>query len=242
MRITVVRPSIDTGRSAAVLEEVCFWAAPGTDIDVVTLSHGPVSIESEYDEVLAAPGIVAAAVEAAERGSDAVFVTCFADPGVPAARELTGLPVVGGFEPAILTALSLGERIGIITILPSVVPMIRSLARRYGVDTRLGGIDVVDLPVLELDQEDVLVARLSALAVRQVASGESDVIVLGCTGMLGVARAVRDALLAAGHDVPVVDPTAASVMWLETCVRLGVTPSRTTYPQPAEKQRRLPGA
>ncbi len=39
--------------------------------------------------------------------------------------------MVGAFEPAMLIAMSLGENIGIVTVLPNVVQMRRSLARRY---------------------------------------------------------------------------------------------------------------
>lgn len=237
MRLKVIRPSIDADRTPQVLLEARAWAAPGTHVEVTTLPSGPASIESEYDEALALPGILEVAQQAANEGFDAVFVSCFADPGVHAARELTRLPVVGGFEPAFLTALSLGDQVGVVTVLPSVVPMIRSLVRRYGLEARLGAIGVVDMPVLSLDHEDVLVARLTEQAIRLVREGQADVVVLGCTGMLGVAAAVRRALLDAGLDVPVVDPTAAAILWLESCVRLGVSPSRTTYPAPPEKHR-----
>ncbi|MDV6277188.1 aspartate/glutamate racemase family protein [Rhodococcus erythropolis] len=58
---------------------------------------------------------------------DGVFITCFVDPRVQAAREIVDAPVVGGFEPSFLTAMSLGDRVGVVTILPNVVPMLRSL-------------------------------------------------------------------------------------------------------------------
>ena len=53
-----------------------------------------------------------------------MFITCFGDPAVPAARELVDIPVVGGFEPAISTVLNLGERFSVVTVLENVVPMI----------------------------------------------------------------------------------------------------------------------
>ena len=57
------------------------------------------------------------------------------------------------------------------------------------------------------------------------------------TGMLGIAGQLRDRLAAKGLHVPVVDPTGAAVTWLESCVRLGLTPSRTTYMPPPAKDR-----
>ena len=70
-----------------------------------------------------------------------------------------------------------------------------------------------------------------------VARGEADVIVLGCGGMLGVAATLQDRLARDGAYVPVVDPTAAAVTWLERSVRLGLRPSRTTYLPPPPKRR-----
>ncbi|MFI9629452.1 aspartate/glutamate racemase family protein [Streptomyces sp. NPDC052042] len=237
MRIRVILPVIGDALIEHVRTEVTGWAAAGTEVDVVSLERGTASIESEYDEALAGPGILQRVEEAAAEGVDGVFITCFGDPGVHAAREIIDAPVVGGFEPAMLTALSLGETVGIVTVLPNVLPMLRSLGRRYGIEGRIGAIRVVDLPVLGLEDRQVLLDRLFEQASDAVAKGEADVIVLGCTGMLGVAAELRDRLAAAGHAVPVVDPTGAAVTWLESCVRLGVTPSRTTYMPPPAKTR-----
>src|SRR5687767_4038097 len=110
--------------------------------------------------------------------------------------------------------------------------MIRALARRYAIDRRVGPVRVVDLPVLGLADREVLLGRFFEQAAAAVSGGEADVIVLGCTGMLGVAAGLRARLAAEGLAVPVIDPTGAAVTWLEGCVRLGLTPSRTTYRRP----------
>lgn len=238
MHIRVILPVIGESLLEHIRSEVVGWAAADTKVDVVSLERGTASIESEYDEALAGPGILQRIEEAAADGVDGVFITCFGDPGVHAAREIIDAPVVGGFEPAMLTALSLGENVGIITVLPNVVPMLHSLARRYTIERRIGTIRVVDLPVLGLEDHDVLIERLLEQASDAVTKGEADVIVLGCTGMLGVATELRDRLAAEGLAVPVVDPTGAAVTWLESCVRLGVTPSRTTYMPPPAKDRK----
>ncbi|MEU3731803.1 aspartate/glutamate racemase family protein [Streptomyces sp. NPDC033538] len=80
-----------------------------------------------YDEAPAGPGMLDAFREAAGDGAEAVFVSCFGgDPGVRAAREIVGIPVVGGFEPAVLPCLALGERTGVITVLSSTPRGLRS--------------------------------------------------------------------------------------------------------------------
>ncbi|MFF0587423.1 aspartate/glutamate racemase family protein [Streptomyces sp. NPDC003781] len=236
MKLTVVLPVITDAFTEEVRREVGAWVSPGTEVEVRRIARGTASIESEYDEALAAPGILDAVREAAE-GADAVFVSCFGDPGVQAAREIVDIPVVGGFEPAVLTSLALGERTGVITVLPNVLPMLHGLVRRYALTGRVGPIRVVDIPVLDLDAGDRLLDALAGQARAAVAAREADVIVLGCTGMLGVAAALQERLAAEGPFVPVVDPTGAAIMWLESQVRLGVRPSRTTYQPPRPKDR-----
>jgi allantoin racemase len=238
MHLRVILPIVGDGLIESVRAEAVAWAGPQTEIDAVTLERGTASIESEYDEALAGPGILDRVEQAADDGVDGIFISCFGDPGVHAAREIIDAPVVGGFEPAVLTALSLGERVGVITVLPNVLGMLHSLVRRYALAERFGQIRVVDLPVNGLEDHELLLDRLYEKASDAVATRDADVIVLGCTGMLGVARALQDRLVADGTYVPVVDPTGAAIGWLETAVRLGVRPSRLTYMRPPLKVRR----
>ncbi|MFB8387674.1 aspartate/glutamate racemase family protein [Microbacterium sp. NPDC055910] len=240
MHLRVILPVIGESLLDHVRTEAEAWALPTTTISVVALERGTASIESEYDEALSAPGILDRIEECVTDGVDGVFITCFGDPGVHAAREIIDAPVVGGFEPAVLTAMSLGERIGIVTVLPNVLPMLRGIARRYGVDNRIGAIRVVDIPVLGLEEDNsLLVDRLEEQAAAVIESDAADVIILGCTGMLGVADELERRLAARGLAAPVVDPTGAAITWLESSVRMGLTPSRRTYMAPPAKARQL---
>lgn len=239
MHIRVIVPLIGNSLLDHVIEEAQIWVGTETTVDAVSLTRGTASIESEYDEALAAPGILDRIAEAKADGVDGVFISCFGDPGVHAAREVIDVPVVGGYEPAMLTAMSLGEKIGIVTVLPNVLPMLHSLSRRYGIDNRVGAIRVIDLPVLGLEDRQAMVDRLYEQSLAAVESDGADVLVLGCTGMLGVARDLMGKLAEAGHKVPVVDPTGAAITWLEGNHRLGVFPSRSTYMTPPEKERSI---
>ena len=109
MQLRVILPIIGDTFIEQIRSEVGAWVSPGTEVAVVSIDRGPASIESEYDEALAGPGILRRVEEATADGVDAIFVSCGADPAIPAAREITDIPVVGGFEPAMLHALTLGE-------------------------------------------------------------------------------------------------------------------------------------
>ncbi len=239
MRIHIVVPITSDSFNDQITREARSFVGDGIDLEVSCLPYGPASIESFYDEVLAGPAIVAEVVEAEARGADGVFITCFGDPAVPAARELVDIPVVGGFEPAVTTALNLGERFSVVTVLENVVPMISTLAARMGVLSRMASIEVIDTPVLELHDGEILLKNLFEASCRAL-DGGADVLVLGCTGMLGVAASLQDRLESAQARVPVVDPTGASLGMLLSMHSMGLRPSRSTYMPPPDKERTSP--
>lgn len=237
MHFRAILPGIGDSFLGLVQKDVDSWVSPGTTVDVVNLRTGTASIESEYDEALCAPGILERVAEANRDNVDGIFVDCFGDPAVHAAREISDVPVTGGFEPAVLTALSCGEKAGIVTVLDNPVPMIKSLARRYSISDRIGAYGVIDMPVLGLEDHDMMTTRITEQSIEMLKKREADVIILGCTGMLGVTEQVRINLHAAGYKVPVIDPTGAAIAWLESSVKLNLFPSRVTYMTPTTKER-----
>ncbi|WP_156096702.1 aspartate/glutamate racemase family protein [Amycolatopsis jejuensis] len=110
------------------------------------------------------------------------------------------------------------------------------MARQHGIPQRCRSVRPVDVPILSLNDDELLLGRLAKESDALVTAGEADVIVLGCTGMLGVADALQARLERDGSAVPVIDPTRAALAWLENLVRLGVGPSRTTYFPPPAKE------
>ena len=239
MKIRVVVPIISDVFNEEILKETAQFKAPDTEIDVVNLDLGPASIESHYDEVLAAYHIAEKVREAEKEGVNGVFVDCFGDPGVDAARELVRIPVVGGFQPAALTASLIAGTWSVVTVLKSVLPMIQDLSRKLGVDRNIASIRDIDTPVLELSDKKVLEQRLLKHSEAAVKEDGAEAIVLGCTGMLGLAQNLEKQLVEIGLPVPVVDPTASAIGYLELLYRGGVTQSLFTYPSPPEKERRF---
>ena len=237
MRIRVIAPATTPALAELVRADVAQWVLPGTDVDVVLLERGTPTVESRCDEVDAGPGVLARVAEAVADEVDGIFITCFADPVVRAAREIAPVPVVGGFEPALLTALTFGERVGVITLEAASVAVQREQFRRTGIAHRMGGIAVVDLPVLDLDDDHALLDRMIAAAADLITRDAADVLIPGCTGMAGAAATLSSALEDAGTRRPVVDPTGAAMLWLQSGARMGLTPSRRTYPTPPAKTR-----
>jgi allantoin racemase len=208
----------------------------GNKLVTALTTYGPASIEGEYDEALAAPAVLDQCRENAA-GCAGAFVNCFGDPGVRAARELLDIPVVGGFEPAMLLAMGLADKISIVTVLKNVIPMIRSNIIKAGIQERVASVRVVNIPVLELSDFDKLISAIYGESKKAIEQDGAEAIVLGCTGLAGVAEAIRVKLQGDGYDVPVVDPTLAAVKLLEVYGQLGLRPSKLTYMPIREKER-----
>ena len=196
----------------------------------VNIASGPVSIESAFDEVLCAPGVVARAIEAADEGASAIIVDCFADPAVRAAREAVSIPVIGPGTVSLHLAALFAHRIGIVTIMESVRAMIEDQVRLAGLADRLACVRVVDIPVRDIEADGgTLLRRLIEASKHAVLDDRADQIILGCTGFLGVDAGVTAALRARGIEVSVISPLRAAAMAAVSAIRLGFAHSPRAY-------------
>src|SRR5579883_870896 len=189
--------------------------AGGPPIECLTLAEGPPGIESQSDaDSVIAP--LCRLVRARSDGAAAFVIACFSDPGLHAAREATAKPVLGIAECGILTALTLGHRFGVISILAKSVPRHLRYIAAMGVGGRLAGDLPIGLGVAELADAETTLARMSEVGAALRDRHGADVLVMGCAGM---AR-YRDALQRA-VGLPVVEPTQAAVAMALGRVRLG---------------------
>ena len=121
-----------------------------------------------------------AALRGRAQPADAVIVGCFGDPGVAALREVFDCAVIGPFEASLLTGAQLGARVGVVTILDSVIPMLDRLVLSMGHSVRYAGATAIDVPVLELKNDPSRVAkRVVEAGTTLIARRDADVIVLG---------------------------------------------------------------
>jgi allantoin racemase len=179
--------------------------AGGPQISCLTLTSGPAGIQTQHDvESVTLP--LAMLARSLEEKASAFVIACFSDPGLYAVREAVAKPVLGIMECGILTALTLGQRFGVIAILDGSIP--RHL-RTYGamsVNQRLAGELAIGLNVTELSQFDRTLARMVDTGKRLRDEKGADVIVMGCAGMALYRQPLQDAL-----GIPVVEPSQAAV-------------------------------
>jgi allantoin racemase len=223
-------------RRRGILQE---WASAGVAVEVTDAPGGPHSIESHAEEALCV-GPMLRALGARAASPDAVIIGCFGDPGLAAVREVMDCPVVGPFESAFHLGAQLGHRIGVVTVLESVVPVIDRLAMTMGVSSAwYAGGSAIDVPVLELAKDASRVAALVAEASRElIRERRADVVVLGCMSLafLGIGeRAASDI------GVPVINPARAALKTAEALLSQGLTHSRRAYPKPRKPVHGLDG-
>lgn len=89
------------------------YKEPDTEINVINLNKGPISLECAYDKVWAALPTVQEAERAEQEGYNGVIIYCFADPGLTAAKEKLQIPAVGLCEASVHLAALLGSRFSI---------------------------------------------------------------------------------------------------------------------------------
>ena len=215
-RILVVNPN-STEAVTRGIDAACepLRIAGGPAIECVTLKEGPPGIETQQH----VDGVVApllALVRAREADCAAFVIACYSDPGLHSVREATRKPVLGIMECGLATAMTLGQRIGVIAILARSIPRHLRAMGAMGIMDRLAGELPVGLGVTELADESRTLGRMKEVGLRLRDEHGANVLVMGCAGM---AR-YRDALQQAA-GIPVVEPTQAAVAMAIGRVRFG---------------------
>src|SRR5882724_7593518 len=160
-RILVINPN-STEECTRGIDEAC---APlrmpgGPGIDCVTLKKGPPGVETQQHVDGVIPLLVNL-VKQKEKQYAAFVIACYSDPGLYSVREATKKPVLGISECGILTALTLGQKFGVIAILKQSIPRHLRYVGALGVSERLAGERPVGLKVVELSDEKRTYGRMA---------------------------------------------------------------------------------
>jgi Asp/Glu/hydantoin racemase len=214
--IVVINPNSTEAVTAAIDAAIePLRLAGGPELVCQTLAEGPPGIESQSDaDSVIAP--LCRSIAAQGNRASAFVIACFSDPGLHAAREATARPVLGIAECGILTALTLGQRFGVISILKKSIPRHLRYYGAMGVGGRLAGDLPIGLGVTELGDAGTTLGRMTAVGAELRDDHGADVLVLGCAGMARYRDRLQQAL-----GVPVVEPTQAAVTMAIGRVRLG---------------------
>lgn len=190
------------------------FASPNTRIDVVSLPHGPSSVETPeaYAEVI--PLVIRRVVENYDR-YDGFIVNCFLDPGVDLLKGIVKKPVIGPCEASMALASMVTDRVGIVTVGGEALWMVKERVKSLGYADRLVALEGIELGVLDLDKDINTTVEKLVNKSRVVVGKGAEVVVLGCTGLAGLAKMVEEKV-----GVPVIDPAGAALKVLEGLITL----------------------
>ena len=222
MKILVINPNTTESMTDHLRRELEPLKAPGTELTVVNPVHGPVSIESEYDEILASAPTAELIKQAEADGYDAVVIACFSDPALHVGREVVSIPVVGIEESTLHAACQLGYKFTITTTFPKRVPSKIEHVAKQGLEAKLASVRPLNMTVLEMDAEpERTKKRLIEVANAAAAEDGAEVLILGCAGLAGYAADVERET-----GVIVLDPSPIGLKTAEMFVTLGLKHSK----------------
>lgn len=207
--------------SRILMISVADRAAPVDDeaeVVVRRVSALPAALTSAHDWVLADLAVLAAGQGAGAEGFAAVCVADLGDFGANALRSVLDIPVVAAGRGAMLYALTLGSRFGIVAP-PSDYTRAKKLVQEYGLASQCTGVRAFT----ETAREGAILTA-AKLAIE---NDGAEVLVLG-----GAVSAEMAARLAASLPVPVVEPASLGVRLAESFLGLGLGQSRRSYPVP----------
>lgn len=203
-RILVINPNSNPAVTAGLADAL----APldferGPEMACLTLEEGPFGIETQAD--VEGVGLPLRRLVEADNGSDAFVIACYSDPGLHLCREATARPVFGIAECGVLTALSRGERFGVIAVRQRSIRRHIRYLRQMGLMERLAGERPLEMSVAETASGEGTLARMIEVGEALRDQDGADVVVMGCAGMARHRRPLEEAL-----GIAVIDPTQAA--------------------------------
>lgn len=178
-------------------------------------------------------------MNAEAEGFDAVCVDTVSDAAVAPLRSVLNIPVIGPGRTAMLTALTLGRRFGIVTMWKEWIPLYTKTIRELACEAACVGIRSIDLKPdsknLLSGKEDAVIPLLIDAARTLISDHGAQALMLGSTTM----HQACDAIAAAVAPVPVINPGPLAFKMAETAVTLSLTHSRAAHPRPRVDKRHL---
>lgn len=181
------------------LIETCF---PHIETISRCIEDQPEGIHDDRTREIAIPKVIKLGRELESEGVSALIISCVDDPGVDQLRGAVTVPVIGAGSAAASLALSLGKRVGVLTITEETPQIVKKILGEFlAAEVRPKGV-ATTLDLLREGERAHLFSAAEDLKKRGV-----DVILLGCTGYatIGIAQELGRRL-----GIPIVDPVLAS--------------------------------
>ncbi len=214
--------TIDYG--ADLKKVIAMAAEPGTSVHVQGLAQAAgIGAHFRFLEYHDTKEVIYNALEAEKQGYDAFLIGNITDAGLREARELVNIPVLGLSETSLHVASMMGASFGLIAIAERWVPRLMENVERYGLRSKLAGIEAMQTSPLDLrkafrdeTRRADVIARFTEAAQKLVAKGAEVIIPAG--GEVGVF--VIEARLFELEKTPIVSGIFELVKMGEMAVKL----------------------
>jgi Asp/Glu/hydantoin racemase len=186
---------------------------------------------------------VTSSLDAEAEGFDGYMLMTLPEPYLEDIRSLVAIPTVGYGESAMLTAMMMGERIGVLIFITAIGPRILRNAQRLGIRDRFAGCfaagfgfdDVLDA----FEDPDEVIEKFHAAARKAIAAGVEAIIPGEAPLCVLLARNGVENI----DGVPIVDALAATIKMAESLVDLrrstGLRPCRNGHYREEPPRERL---
>jgi len=222
MKILIINPNSDAGMTAAIQESAEAYAGSSFQVSTVSTPGAPPFIEAHASEIQCGPGMLEI-MEEHEGEFDAFVIACHSDVNVEAVRECTRKPVVGIGEASMKLASFLGRTFSVVTTHQHSVPGKLEQIRKNHLQDQMASVRAPETGEEGLGGVDLFLE----LSRRARDEDGAEVIVLGCAGMAGMDRTIRESL-----DLPVLDGVVCALILATGFARYGVGTSKVLYYDP----------
>ena len=204
MTILVINPNSNQAVTDGMADALkVLKVSGGPKIECLTLAEGPFGVESQADIEAVTLPLRKLVIERDD--ANAYVIACYSDPGLQVCREATPKPVFGIQECGVLTALSQGDRFGVIALADASIKRHLRYLRQMGVMERLARERAANLSVHDSATGTETFARLCEVGTELRDFDGAETIILGCAGMV-----VHRIPLAEFLGIPVIDPVQAA--------------------------------
>ncbi|MDO6388381.1 aspartate/glutamate racemase family protein [Uliginosibacterium sp. 31-12] len=212
MRALVINPNTSTQVTQMLHAHLREHLPQTFALDSVTARFGGAYIASEAGYAIAAHAVLDAWATSTNE-YDRIVIGCFGDPGLEALREISGIPVIGLAEAAMLEAATLG-RFAIITGGERWRPILKRRAAAAGVAEKLAAIHILRETGAELLADRARALDLLAAAAQDcVRTQQAEIVLIGGAALAGMGEALAERL-----PFPVIDNVSAAARALLTPV------------------------
>ena len=235
MIIQIINPNTSKLMTAEIRDAIIKQVDCNDALVFTTAEDGPDTVESAFDECIAASAVLDCVQKGTSDGYAAHVIACFGDPGLDAARELSNVPVVGIAEASMHMASLVATRFSIVTTVKRMKTHIEHLVYKYGYERKCSEIRTINSPVSSLIDQACVSSKLVEYECRKAIDQDNiGAIVLGCAGMAGLAKDLTTSL-----GVPVIDGVFAGIHIANALIKCRLTTSKHgDYAPPPTKEYR----